>query len=56
MGVADDEARHFLMLNGRLQELDNFDGALPAHDGLWQAAEETTHDLLLRLWFPKRGV
>ena len=49
MGVADDEARHFLMLNGRLQELDSFYGALPAHNGLWQAAEETAHDLLARL-------
>jgi uncharacterized ferritin-like protein (DUF455 family) len=49
MGVADDEARHFLMLNDRLQELDSFYGALPAHDGLWQAAEETAHDLLARL-------
>ena len=32
-----------------MQELDSFYGALPAHDGLWQAAEETAHDLLARL-------
>lgn len=49
MRVADDEARHFLMLNDRLGELNSYYGALPAHDGLWQAAEETAHDLLARL-------
>jgi len=35
MRVADDEARHFLMLNDRLGELNSYNGALPAHDGLW---------------------
>lgn len=49
LGVADDEARHFLMLNDRLAKLDATYGDLPAHDGLWQAAQETAHDLLARL-------
>ncbi|MDG1859611.1 MAG: ferritin-like domain-containing protein, partial [Emcibacteraceae bacterium] len=47
--VADDEARHFKILNDLLIEMDSFYGALPAHDGLWQSAEETAHDLLARL-------
>lgn len=47
--VANDEARHFVLLNDRLAEFDSFYGALPAHDGLWQSAENTSHDLLARL-------
>lgn len=49
VAVGDDEARHFLMLNGRLADLGARYGDLPAHDGLWQAAEETRHDILARL-------
>lgn len=47
--VADDEARHFLMLEERLYELDSYYGALPAHDGLWKAAEDTAYDIKARL-------
>ncbi|MGD8325486.1 MAG: ferritin-like domain-containing protein [Sphingomonadales bacterium] len=47
--VADDEARHFLLLQNRLKELESYYGALPAHDGLWQAAIDTGHDLTARL-------
>jgi len=47
--VADDEARHFKLLEERLNEFDSFYGALPAHDGLWQSAESTAQDLLARL-------
>ncbi len=47
--VADDEARHFALLEQRLAALGTNYGALPAHDGLWQAAEATAHDLLARL-------
>ncbi len=47
--VGDEEALHFSMLAARLNELGASYGALPAHDGLWQAAEETSHDLLARL-------
>lgn len=47
--VGDDEARHFMMLQARLAAHDATYGDHPAHDGLWQAAEETRHDLLARL-------
>lgn len=47
--VGDDEARHFLMLADRLAELGGAYGDLPAHDGLWQAASATAHDLAARL-------
>ena len=49
IGVGDDEARHFTMLEDRLADFGAQYGDLPAHDGLWQAAEETGHDLLARL-------
>lgn len=49
MKVGADEARHFLMLDERLAELDTQYGDLPAHDGLWQAAFDTRHNLLARL-------
>ena len=35
LGVADDEARHFLMLSDRLADLGVSYGDLPAHNGLW---------------------
>jgi uncharacterized ferritin-like protein (DUF455 family) len=47
--VADEEALHFTLLSRRLGELGAAYGDLPAHDGLWQAASETAHDLLARL-------
>jgi uncharacterized ferritin-like protein (DUF455 family) len=47
--VLDEEGKHFLLLTGRLAALDASYGDLPAHDGLWQAAEATAHDLLARL-------
>jgi uncharacterized ferritin-like protein (DUF455 family) len=47
--VADEEGKHYLLLAARLDELGLAYGDLPAHDGLWQAAEETAHDLLARL-------
>ncbi len=49
VGVADEEARHFTLLSGRLAELDMTYGDLPAHAGLWQAALDTRQDLLVRL-------
>lgn len=49
LSVADDEARHFLMLTDRLAGLEAAYGDLPAHDGLWQAAHETADDFLARL-------
>ena len=47
--VAADETRHFNSLQNRLAELGSGYGDLPAHDGLWEAAEKTRHDLLARL-------
>jgi uncharacterized ferritin-like protein (DUF455 family) len=49
LGVAADEAMHFALLDRRLAALGAFYGALPAHDGLWQAAEATADDPLARL-------
>ncbi|MET0248811.1 MAG: ferritin-like domain-containing protein [Sphingobium sp.] len=49
MGVGADEAMHFALLDRRLRQMGSHYGALPAHDGLWQAAQETAHDALARL-------
>lgn len=49
MGVGADEAMHFALLDRRLRQLDSFYGAMPAHDGLWDAAAATAHDRLARL-------
>jgi uncharacterized ferritin-like protein (DUF455 family) len=48
-GVAAEEAEHFGLLNARLQAFGAAYGDLPAHDGLWEAAAATAHDLLARL-------
>lgn len=49
VGVANDEARHFAMLRGRLQALGHDYGAFDAHNGLWEMAEKTAHDGLARM-------
>lgn len=49
VNVAADEAEHFALLFRRLEAFGVSYGDLPAHDGLWQAAERTSHDLLARL-------
>ena len=49
LGVGADEAMHFALLDRRLRTLGSHYGALPAHDGLWEAAEETAHDAAARL-------
>jgi uncharacterized ferritin-like protein (DUF455 family) len=49
ISVGADEAMHFALLDRRLKTLGACYGALPAHDGLWQAAEATAHDALARL-------
>ena len=49
LSVAADEARHFSLLNDRLGELDMRYGDLPAHNGLWDMAEKTAHDALVRM-------
>lgn len=47
--VAFEEAKHFALLRERLEELGGDYGDLPAHDGLWEAAQETGHSLAARL-------
>lgn len=47
--VADEEALHFTLLRRRLADFDTAYGDLPAHDGLWEAADNTAHDILARL-------
>ncbi len=49
VGVAADEALHHALLAERLAALGGRYGDLPAHDGLWQSALDTRHDLLARL-------
>lgn len=41
LSVADDEAKHFLLLQARLHALGGDYGDLPAHDGLWMSAIAT---------------
>jgi uncharacterized ferritin-like protein (DUF455 family) len=49
LSVAADEAMHFALLERKLVSLGTRYGALPAHDGLWEAAGETRHDVAARL-------
>jgi len=44
-----EEACHFELVSRRLEELSAAYGDLPAHDGLWQAAQATGHDLMARI-------
>ncbi|MEM9228773.1 MAG: ferritin-like domain-containing protein [Pseudomonadota bacterium] len=47
--AADEESKHFGLLSDRLQALGSHYGALPAHAGMWRAAEDTIDDLEARL-------
>jgi uncharacterized ferritin-like protein (DUF455 family) len=47
--VAADEAIHFALIERHLVALGTNYGALPAHDGLWEAAHATRHDVAARL-------
>jgi uncharacterized ferritin-like protein (DUF455 family) len=47
--VADEEAKHFGLLADRLSDFDAAYGDLSAHDGLWDSAIGTGHDLAARL-------
>ena len=49
MQVAFEEAKHFELLRQRLRSVGAEYGDLPAHDGLWQAATDTSNDLNARL-------
>lgn len=49
IGVCHDEARHFGLIQDRLQALDMAYGDLPAHNGLWEAALATKDHFAARL-------
>ncbi len=47
--VADEEGKHFALLQERLRDLGFEYGDFPAHDGLWEAAFDTRFDIAARL-------
>ncbi|WP_090160610.1 ferritin-like domain-containing protein [Loktanella sp. DSM 29012] len=47
--AADEESKHFNLMCDRLEAQGSHYGALPAHAGMWRAAEDTADDLLGRL-------
>lgn len=47
--VAADEAMHYAIIDRHLARMGAAYGDLPAHDGLWQSAEATMHDVAARL-------
>jgi len=49
MKVGAEEALHFAIVDRRLRTFGVAYGDLPAHDGLWEAAEKTADDSLARL-------
>lgn len=47
--VADEEAHHFQLLRRRLQQLGYDYGDFPAHNGLWDMAQKTAFDPMVRM-------
>jgi uncharacterized ferritin-like protein (DUF455 family) len=47
--AADEESKHFNLMADCLEAMGSFYGALPAHAGMWRAAEDTADDLMGRL-------
>ncbi|KEJ94595.1 Uncharacterized conserved protein, contains ferritin-like DUF455 domain [Pseudosulfitobacter pseudonitzschiae] len=47
--AADEESKHFNLMADCLEEMGSHYGALPAHAGMWRAAEDTAEDLMGRL-------
>jgi uncharacterized ferritin-like protein (DUF455 family) len=47
--AADDESKHFNLICDCLEAMGSHYGALPAHAGMWRAAEDTADDVLGRL-------
>lgn len=47
--AADEESKHFGLLSDCLKANGSFYGALPAHAGMWRAAQDTNADLMGRL-------
>ncbi len=49
MKIAKEEAEHFSLINDYLNELGFAYGDFAAHNGLWEMAVETDHDVLVRM-------
>lgn len=49
LSVAEDEARHFLLLQDRLDDMGFGYGDFPAHNGLWEMAIKTAHSCTVRM-------
>ena len=47
--VAAEESKHFSLLHTRLKNLGHDYGDFPAHNGLWEMAVRTDHDVLTRM-------
>ena len=47
--AADEESKHFKLICDCLEAMGSHYGALPAHAGMWRAAEDTARDLMGRL-------
>jgi uncharacterized ferritin-like protein (DUF455 family) len=47
--AADEESKHFNLICDCLEDIGSFYGALPAHAGMWRAAEDTATDFMGRL-------
>lgn len=47
--AADEECKHFNLVCDCLEDMNSFYGDLPAHAGMWRAAEDTCDDLHARL-------
>jgi uncharacterized ferritin-like protein (DUF455 family) len=47
--AADEESKHFNLMADCLEAMGSQYGALPAHAGMWRAAEDTAQDLMGRL-------
>lgn len=49
LSVAVEEARHFSLLSAHLRTLGYDYGDFDAHNGLWEMAQQTDHDVLVRM-------
>jgi uncharacterized ferritin-like protein (DUF455 family) len=47
--VADEEAYHFSLLNNYLEKRQHHYGDFDAHNGLWEMAQKTAHDVMVRM-------
>ena len=47
--IAAEEAKHFLLLSEYLQDHGSFYGEYEAHNGLWEMAIKTDHDVMIRM-------